>query len=97
VFSFLRQLTTWHSPHSLLRRALLIDCCCPPAVQQSVDISAAGPTAANPPQRRAAAEWTNGLMDWTVSGKSGPKDQVALHYYCALPSHWCTTHEVSKL
>jgi len=31
------------------------------------------------------------------SGKSGPKDQVALHYYYTSPSHWCTTHEVSKL
>ena len=30
-------------------------------------------------------------------GKSGPKDQVALHYYYTSPSHWCTTHEVSKL
>jgi len=33
----------------------------------------------------------------TDSGKSGPKDQVALHYYYTSPSHWCTTHEVSKL
>ena len=32
-----------------------------------------------------------------ISGKSGPKDQVALHYYYTSPSHWCTTHEVSKL
>ena len=31
------------------------------------------------------------------SGKSGPTDQVALHYYYTSPSHWCTTHEVSKL
>ena len=31
------------------------------------------------------------------NGKSGPKDQVALHYYYTSPSHWCTTHEVSKL
>jgi len=30
------------------------------------------------------------------SGKSGPKDQVALHYYYTSPSHWCATHEVSK-
>jgi len=30
------------------------------------------------------------------SGKSGPKDQVALLYYYTSPSHWCTTHEVSK-
>ena len=29
------------------------------------------------------------------SGKSGPKDQVALHYYYTSPSHWCTTHAVS--
>ena len=33
----------------------------------------------------------------TNSGKSGPKDQVALHYYYTSPSHWRTTHEVSKL
>jgi len=26
------------------------------------------------------------------SGKSGPKDQVAVHYYYTSPSHWCTTH-----
>jgi len=32
-----------------------------------------------------------------TSSKSGPKDQVALHYYYTSPSHWCTTHEVSKL
>jgi len=32
----------------------------------------------------------------TASGKSEPKDQVALHYYYTSPSHWCTTHEVSK-
>ena len=33
------------------------------------------------------------------SGKSRPKDQVAvaLHYYYTSPSRWCTTHEVSKL
>jgi len=31
------------------------------------------------------------------SGKSGSKDQVALHYYYTSPSHWCKTHEVSKL
>jgi len=31
------------------------------------------------------------------SGKSGPKDQVALLHYYTSPSHWCTTHEVSKL
>ena len=34
---------------------------------------------------------------YRTSGKSGPKDQVALHYYYTSPSHWCTTHEVSKL
>jgi len=33
----------------------------------------------------------------TRSGKSGPKDQVALHYYYTSLSHWCTTHEVLKL
>ena len=37
----------------------------------------------------------NGMA--SSSGKSGPKDQVALHYYYTSPSHWCTTHEVSKL
>ena len=31
-----------------------------------------------------------------TSGNSGPKDQVALHYYYTSLSHWCTTHEVSK-
>jgi len=31
------------------------------------------------------------------SGKSVPKDQVALHYYYTSPSRWWTTHEVSKL
>jgi len=38
----------------------------------------------------------NGIVN-PVIGKSGPKDQVALHYYYTSPSHWCTTHEVSKL
>jgi len=33
VFSFLRQLQTWHCPHLLLRAAAA------PAVQQSIDIS----------------------------------------------------------
>jgi len=36
------------------------------------------------------------LISTKPSGKSGPKDQVALHYYYTSPSHWCTTHEVSK-
>ena len=27
-----------------------------------------------------------------VSGKSGPKEQVALHYYYTSPSHRCTSH-----
>ena len=38
-------------------------------------------------------------IGWTPlsSGKSGPKDQVALHYYYTSPSHWCTTHEVSTI
>jgi len=36
------------------------------------------------------------VTDCNCSGKSGPKDQVALHYYYTSPSHWCTTHEVSK-
>ena len=40
---------------------------------------------------RFRATWVN------FSGKSGPKDQVALHYYYTSPSHLCTTHEVSKL
>ena len=34
---------------------------------------------------------------YSPSGKSGPKDQVALHCYYTSPSHWCTTHEVLKL
>jgi len=37
------------------------------------------------------------LFFLATSGKSGPKDQVALHYYYTSPSHWCTTHEVSNL
>jgi len=37
------------------------------------------------------------FADRGPSGKSGPKDQVALHYYYTSPSHWFTTHEVSKL
>jgi len=49
VFSFPRQLTAWHCPHLLL---LLT------AGRPAVDryLQAAEPTAANPPQRRAAAE-----------------------------------------
>ena len=31
-------------------------------------------------------------MSFVTSGKSGLKDQVALHYYYTSPSHWCTTH-----
>ena len=43
----------------------------------------------------ASKHWRQ--INWQFSGKSGPKDQVALHYYYTSPSHWCTTHEVSKL
>ena len=39
MFSFLRQLTTWHCPHLLLCAVLRRGCCWPPAVQQSIDIS----------------------------------------------------------
>ena len=44
-------------------------------------------------------QWSQYGVDIIIvtSGKSGPKDQVALHYYYTSPSHWCTTHEVSKL
>ena len=38
VFSFLRQLTTWHCPHLLLSAVLWRGCCWPPTVQQSTDI-----------------------------------------------------------
>ena len=48
VFSFLRQLTTWHCPHLLQR-----GCCWPPALQQFIDISwSPGPQQQT---RRAAA------------------------------------------
>ena len=30
------------------------------------------------------------------SGKSGPKDQVALHYSYTSPSHWCTRYRNCK-
>jgi len=40
--------------------------------------------------------WPHGSVA-VSSGKSGPKDQVALHYYYTSPSHWCTTQEVLKL
>jgi len=52
AFSFVRQLTTWHCTHALLRAVMRHGCCWPPAVQQSINNSCppAGPTAANPPQ-----------------------------------------------
>ena len=61
---FLRQLTTWHCPHSAPHAAaearLLLG-----TGRAAIDrhLLPAGPTAANPQQRRAAAEWdrrTNG-------------------------------------
>jgi len=33
------------------------------------------------------------FADRGPSGKSGPKDQVALHYYYTSPSHWFTNHD----
>ena len=55
VLSFLRQLTTWHCSQLLLS-----------ASRAAIDryLLAAGPTAANPPQRRAAGEWGDGRTDW---------------------------------
>ena len=46
---------------------------------------------------RGDARPLEGRLYVVRSGKSGPKDQVALHYYYTSSSHWCTTHEVSKL
>jgi len=31
-----------------------------------------------------------------LSGKSGPKDQVALYYYYTSPLHWCTRYRNCK-
>jgi len=58
VFSFLRQLTTWHCPHSAAARrcgASAADRW--PAGRAAIDryLVATGPTAANPQQRRAVA------------------------------------------
>ena len=65
VFTFLRQLTTWHCSH-LLRRAMLRRGCCDrrPAGRAAIDryLMAAGFTAANPQQRRAA-DGTDGQTD----------------------------------
>ena len=48
-------------------------------------------------QRCKTGHFTTFLYYVLYSGKSGPKDQVALRYYCASPSiaptHWCTTHD----
>jgi len=53
-FSVLRPLTTWHCSHLLLS-----------AGRAAIDryLLAAGPTAANPPQRRASAEWWDRQRD----------------------------------
>jgi len=70
---------------------LLIDISCLRGAQQQTI----------PPHAAAAVDRLDRQMDEhpivTYSGKSGPTDQVALHYYYTSPSHWCTTHEVSKL
>jgi len=61
VFSFARRLTTWHCSHSLPNTVLLRRRCRwePGADAAAVDqyiLHAAGPTAANLPQRRASVE-----------------------------------------
>jgi len=74
----IRQLTTWHCPHS--------GCCAPccGAAAATIDryLLAAGPTAANPPQRRAAAsDGTNGQTDGRTDGRQ-------LHRRCMLRILW---------
>ena len=66
VFSFLRQLTTWHCPHS----AIIHSCCGAAAANRrpcsSRYLLPAGPTAANPPRRRAAPDGADKQIDgWT--------------------------------
>jgi len=68
VFSFLRQLTTWHYPHLLLRAVLRRGCCRRrPAGRAVIDryLLAAGPTAANSQQRVCGGQMgqTNGRTD----------------------------------
>jgi len=66
----------WHSPHLLLRAVLRRVCC----VQQSIDISyiAAGLTAANPLQRRAAAGWDRQTNGRTPGSCIDPAPRVAM-------------------
>jgi len=58
VFSFIRELTTRHCSHLLLNAVLLSAVVLRRLSDAAVDryLLPAGPTAANPPQRRAAAE-----------------------------------------
>jgi len=53
VFSFLRQLITWHCPHLLLNAVLLRR---PAAAAVDRYLLPAGPTAANPPYAAAAVD-----------------------------------------
>jgi len=57
VFSFLRQLKTWHCPHLLLW-AVLRRAVAAPAVQQSIDISC--PLGPQQQTRRTLLQRTNG-------------------------------------
>ena len=79
--------TSDHSDAAVVRRQVVGD-----ARAWSVDYAKAAAT--QTPETRAV-----GVVPCfgETSGKSGPKDQVALHYYYTSPSHCCTTHEVSKL
>jgi len=63
VFSFLRQLTTWHCPHVLVRAALLLT-----AGRAAIDryLVAAEPASAKLTKRRAAA----GRTDRHTDGRS---------------------------
>jgi len=68
----LRQLTTYHCPHLLLR-----------AGRAAIDryLLAAGPTAANPPQWRVAAAWWDGQTDSQTDGQA---DARQLYRPCIL-------------
>jgi len=55
AFSFVRQLTTWHCTHALLRAVMRHGCCWPPAVQQSINNSCPPPGPQQQTRRKARA------------------------------------------
>jgi len=82
VFSFLRQLTTWHCPHLLLCAVLQPDCCWPPARRPCSNRSISPGRRAHSSKPAAAA--CDGRLNWgTERQTDGRTDARQLHRSCS--------------